>query len=147
MNLEAKRVSGRETRYFCDWEAKPLQLRMLKLSFLLIILLISSVASPVFSADRYRREDFPPGFIFGAGSSAYQVEGAAYEDGRSSSIWDAFAHEGNEHGDTGDVAIDEYHKYKVAECDNAFNRQLVLCSCNFRSLRRSHFFWARIVSL
>ncbi|KAJ6338500.1 hypothetical protein OIU76_008051 [Salix suchowensis] len=102
--------------------------------------------SPVFSADRYRREDFPPGFIFGAGSSAYQVEGAAYEDGRSSSIWDAFAHEGNEHGDTGDVAIDEYHKYKVVECDNAFNRQLVLCSCNFRSLRRSHFFWARIVN-
>ncbi|KAJ6710493.1 GLYCOSYL HYDROLASE [Salix koriyanagi] len=112
MNLEAKSVSGRETRYFCDWEAKPLQLRMLKLSFLLIILLISTVAVPVFSADRYRREDFPPGFIFGAGSSAYQVEGAAYEDGRSSSIWDAFAHEGNEHGDTGDVAIDEYHKYK-----------------------------------
>ncbi|KAB5569451.1 hypothetical protein DKX38_003244 [Salix brachista] len=146
MNLEAKSVSGTETRYFCDWEAKPLQLRMLKLSFLLITLLISSVAFPVFSADRYRREDFPPGFIFGAGSSAYQVEGAAYEDGRSSSIWDAFAHEGqfllvilmllqiqftiesslssttmadfpskytgNEHGDTGDVAIDEYHKYK-----------------------------------
>ncbi|KAJ6729459.1 hypothetical protein OIU85_020380 [Salix viminalis] len=112
MNLEAKSVSGRETRYFCVWEAKPLQLRMLKLSFLLIILLISTAAVPVFSADRYRREDFPPGFIFGAGSSAYQVEGAAYEDGRSSSIWDAFAHEGNEHGDTGDVAIDEYHKYK-----------------------------------
>uniref|UniRef100_A0A6N2MZ15 Beta-glucosidase n=1 Tax=Salix viminalis TaxID=40686 RepID=A0A6N2MZ15_SALVM len=102
MNLEAKSVSGRETRYFCVWEAKPLQLRMLKLSFLLIILLISTAAVPVFSADRYRREDFPPGFIFGA----------AYEDGRSSSIWDAFAHEGNEHGDTGDVAIDEYHKYK-----------------------------------
>lgn len=78
MNLEAKSVSGTETRYFCVWEAKPLQLRMLKLSFLLIILLISTVAFPVFSADRYRREDFPPGFIFGAGSSAYQVSSSIF---------------------------------------------------------------------
>ncbi|KAJ4770640.1 Beta-glucosidase 31 [Rhynchospora pubera] len=59
------------------------------------------------------RDDFPPGFIFGAGASAYQVEGAAAEDGRKPSIWDPYCHAGYEidHSD-GDVAADQYHKYK-----------------------------------
>ncbi|KAL5705687.1 beta-glucosidase [Ranunculus cassubicifolius] len=62
---------------------------------------------------RLSRLDFPPGFIFGAGSSAYQVEGAAAEDGRKPSIWDTFTHQGKtaDKG-TGDIAADQYHKYK-----------------------------------
>ncbi|KAJ8898601.1 hypothetical protein K2173_004214 [Erythroxylum novogranatense] len=71
-----------------------------------------SLAISVSCADNYSREDFPPGFVFGAATSAYQVEGAANLDGRSPSIWDNFTHEGNMHGDTGDVSVDEYHKYK-----------------------------------
>ncbi|KAH9655373.1 Beta-glucosidase 11 [Citrus sinensis] len=63
------------------------------------------------TAVEYTKNDFPPGFIFGSGTSAYQVEGAANEDGRTPSIWDTFAHAGNVPG-TGDVACDEYHKYK-----------------------------------
>ncbi|CAJ1806589.1 unnamed protein product [Sphenostylis stenocarpa] len=55
------------------------------------------------------RDQFPPDFVFGASTSAYQVEGAANEDGRKPSIWDTFSHSGN--GD-GDVACDQYHKYK-----------------------------------
>ncbi|PNY16231.1 beta-glucosidase 11-like protein [Trifolium pratense] len=42
------------------------------------------------------------------------VEGAANEDGRKPSIWDTFAHSGNGglyKGD-GDIACDQYHKYK-----------------------------------
>ncbi|GDY53881.1 hypothetical protein SVIO_045040 [Streptomyces violaceusniger] len=35
---------------------------------------------------------FPPGFLWGAASAAYQVEGAAQEDGRTPSIWDTFSH-------------------------------------------------------
>jgi len=59
------------------------------------------------------RNDFPPGFIFGAGTSAYQVEGAAAVDGRKPSIWDTYTHTGNmPDGTTGDVAADQYHHYK-----------------------------------
>ncbi|KAJ8898626.1 hypothetical protein K2173_004239 [Erythroxylum novogranatense] len=71
-----------------------------------------SLAVSVFCTDEYSKEDFPPGFVFGAATSAYQVEGAANMDGRSPSIWDTFTHSGNLHGDTGDVAVDQYHKYK-----------------------------------
>nr|XP_009417742.1 PREDICTED: beta-glucosidase 22-like [Musa acuminata subsp. malaccensis] len=59
------------------------------------------------------RDDFPPGFIFGAGTSAYQVEGAAAEDGRTPSIWDTYTRAGGMlDNSTGDVTSDQYHKYK-----------------------------------
>ena len=55
---------------------------------------------------------FPPGFIWGASTSAYQIEGAVEEDGRGRSIWDTFSHTpGKVHGgDTGDIACDSYHR-------------------------------------
>jgi beta-glucosidase len=58
---------------------------------------------------------FPPGFLWGAGTSAYQIEGAAHADGRGPSIWDTFSHTpGKVHGgDTGDVASDSYHRYEA----------------------------------
>lgn len=54
----------------------------------------------------------PPGFIWGAATAAYQIEGAATEDGRGASIWDTFSHTPGKvrHGDTGDVACDHYHR-------------------------------------
>src|SRR4051794_18218732 len=57
---------------------------------------------------------FPAGFVWGAATSAYQVEGAVREDGRGPSIWDTFAHTPGliEDGTTGDVAIDHYHRYR-----------------------------------
>lgn len=58
------------------------------------------------------RHDFPPGFIFGSATSAYQVEGAAFEDGRKASIFDTFAHSGFYGEENGDVATDMYHRYK-----------------------------------
>ncbi|KAM3749822.1 hypothetical protein ACB098_05G215400 [Castanea mollissima] len=62
--------------------------------------------------DKFSRDDFPPDFVFGSGTSAYQVEGAANEDGRGPSIWDSFSHSGKMHGGNGDIACDQYHKYK-----------------------------------
>jgi beta-glucosidase len=57
---------------------------------------------------------FPPGFVFGVASSAYQIEGAVNEDGRGPSIWDAFAHQPGRtaNGETGDVACDHYHRWE-----------------------------------
>ena len=55
---------------------------------------------------------FPDGFVWGAATSAYQIEGAWNEDGRGESIWDRFSHRSGttRNGDTGDVACDHYHR-------------------------------------
>jgi len=57
---------------------------------------------------------FPSQFLFGAATAAYQIEGAAFEDGRTASIWDTFARvPGAVVGaDNGDVACDHYHRYR-----------------------------------
>lgn len=56
---------------------------------------------------------FPDDFGWGAATSAYQIEGAAKEDGRGESIWDTFSRAPGRtrNGDTGDVAADHYHRY------------------------------------
>ncbi|HUH06695.1 MAG TPA: GH1 family beta-glucosidase [Egibacteraceae bacterium] len=56
---------------------------------------------------------FPPGFVWGGATASYQIEGAADEDGRGPSIWDTFSRTPGKvwNGDTGDVAIDHYHRY------------------------------------
>src|SRR6516162_2753104 len=73
---------------------------------------------------------FPKGFLWGAATAAYQVEGAWNVDGRGESIWDRFAHTaGNiKNGDTGDVACDSYHRYRE---DIALLKQLNLTSYRF----------------
>lgn len=55
---------------------------------------------------------FPPGFVWGAATASYQIEGATGADGRSPSIWDTFSHTpGRTHnGDNGDVACDHYRR-------------------------------------
>jgi beta-glucosidase len=56
----------------------------------------------------------PAGFRWGAATAAYQIEGAVHADGRGPSIWDAFSHTPGRtlRGDTGDVAVDHYHRWR-----------------------------------
>ena len=63
-------------------------------------------------ADGRRRDAFPPGFLWGAATAAYQIEGAPAEDGKGASVWDTFSHLPGRttHGDSGDIACDSYHR-------------------------------------
>ncbi|HEV8480907.1 MAG TPA: GH1 family beta-glucosidase [Candidatus Eisenbacteria bacterium] len=59
-------------------------------------------------------DSFPQGFLWGAATSAYQVEGSPLADGAGASIWHRFSHEAGriKNGDTGDVACDHYRRYE-----------------------------------
>ena len=81
---------------------------------------------------------FPDGFLWGSATAAYQVEGAAWEDGRGACIWDTYArtpgmvHEGH----NGDVACDHYHRYAD---DVALMQKLNLGAYRFSTS------WARVM--
>lgn len=56
---------------------------------------------------------FPDSFVFGAGSSAYQTEGAWNEDGKGRSFFDWYLNDNHSTfiTENGNVATDSYHKY------------------------------------
>ncbi|XP_004295223.1 PREDICTED: beta-glucosidase 12-like [Fragaria vesca subsp. vesca] len=76
---------------------------------------LSPSRTPIYDTAFLNRTSFPEGFVFGTASAAYQYEGAAKEGGRGPSIWDTYTHEHPERitdGSNGDVANDQYHRYK-----------------------------------
>ncbi|CAL9003918.1 unnamed protein product [Prunus brigantina] len=87
-----------------------------RLLLCLITLALSTAAvKPSHDSMPFNRTSFPAGFVFGAGSAAYQSEGAALTHGRGLSIWDTFIRKHPEKisdGSNGDVANDFYHHYK-----------------------------------
>jgi beta-glucosidase len=87
----------------------------------------AAAAAPVAAG---RGGPFPDGFVWGAATAAYQIEGAAAEDGKGPSIWDMFCKKpGAIWGDqSGDVACDHYHRYKE---DVALARSLGLRAYRF----------------
>ncbi|KAJ8879138.1 hypothetical protein PR048_019744 [Dryococelus australis] len=77
---------------------------------LLAVLVLTAV-----SCGAARNLTFPDGFMFGAGSAAYQIEGAWNTSGKGESIWDRLIHTRQETDPTaeaGDIAADSYHHYK-----------------------------------
>ncbi|XP_022960187.1 vicianin hydrolase-like [Cucurbita moschata] len=75
----------------------------------------SPSVEPSHTSVPFNRSSFPAGFLFGAGSAAYQLEGAASKDGRGPSIWDTFTRNHPEKiwdHSSGEVATDFYHRYK-----------------------------------
>ncbi|KAA5601228.1 GH1 family beta-glucosidase [Blastochloris sulfoviridis] len=71
----------------------------------------------------------PRDFIWGTSTAAFQIEGAAREDGRGMSVWDTFCAAGKvANRDTGDVACDHYHRYPE---DIALMRELGIAAYRF----------------
>jgi beta-glucosidase len=58
---------------------------------------------------------FPKNFLWGAATSAYQIEGAARIDGKGLSVWDMMCRKPGAvwRGQNGDVACDHYRRYKA----------------------------------
>jgi len=83
--------------------------------------------------------DFPADFLWGTATASYQVEGAAYEDGRGECIWDTFSRKPGAvyAGENGNIACDQYHRYPE---DAALMAEL-----GFKSYRFS-IAWPRIIS-
>ncbi|XP_059283635.1 beta-glucosidase 18-like isoform X1 [Lycium ferocissimum] len=81
--------------------------------FLLCLLLFVSVNS-LEEQHNVKSSQFPDGFLFGATTSAYQIEGAFLEDGKGLSNWDVFSHTKGriKNGDNGDIADDHYHRFQ-----------------------------------
>lgn len=81
---------------------------------------------------------FPERFLWGAATSAYQIEGSPLADGAGPSIWHRFAHTPGtiRDGDTGDVACDHYRRFRE---DVALMRELGLKAYRFSIA------WARVL--
>ncbi|GJN32332.1 hypothetical protein PR202_gb20832 [Eleusine coracana subsp. coracana] len=94
-------------------------LLVLLLHGLLGLSMALSVHGKVGENTNLTRESFPPGFVFGTASSAYQVEGNANKYGRGPCIWDTFLmHPGTTPDNaTANVTVDEYHRY-MDDVDN-----------------------------
>ncbi|KAL7103590.1 hypothetical protein ACP275_08G189000 [Erythranthe tilingii] len=94
---------------------KKIKFKCIFISNCLLLLLL--LQSPISTGEstieeqqvRIKASDFPNGFLFGASTSAYQIEGAVVEDGKSVSNWDIFCR--TDDGTNGDVADDHYHRY------------------------------------
>jgi len=81
---------------------------------------------------------FPTDFLWGAATSAYQIEGSPLADGAGPSIWHEFAHTPGRtrDGDTGDMACDHYRRYRE---DVALMRELGLNAYRFSTS------WSRVL--
>jgi beta-glucosidase len=73
---------------------------------------------------------FPPSFLWGAATSAYQIEGSPLADGAGASIWHRYSRTPNmmKDGDTGDVACDHYRRMPA---DVKLMRELGLTAYRF----------------
>ncbi|HEX2101304.1 MAG TPA: GH1 family beta-glucosidase [Candidatus Synoicihabitans sp.] len=82
------------------------------------------------SGSRARRSAFPPNFVWGAATSAYQIEGAARVDGRGPSVWDMLCARPDRvwERQNGDVACDHYHRFRE---DVALMRETGLAAYRF----------------
>ncbi|GAB2260879.1 hypothetical protein Droror1_Dr00011734 [Drosera rotundifolia] len=94
---------------------KSLMTMAMRVGLVFYMLALASLTCYRVNGDSLSLSKFPKDFIFGAGSAAYQYEGAWNEDGKGPSIWDTFTQKQPDKiadHSTGDVADDFYHRYK-----------------------------------
>lgn len=105
--------------------------------FFLILISTSSTGFAQSQSDTLRLNAFGEDFLWGTACAAYQIEGAWNESGKGPSIWDDFTHKkGKVHNnETGDIAVDFYHRYKE---DIGLNKEM-----GFKVFRFS-ISWSRI---
>lgn len=79
--------------------------------------IISNAQNPLTSKNESWK--FPSGFYWGVASAAYQIEGAAQDEGRGPSIWDVLTHRTTITltNDTGDVGCNQYYLYKQGQSE------------------------------
>ena len=73
---------------------------------------------------------FAKGFVWGAATSSYQIEGTGRDSGKGQNIWDVFTKEPGRvyEGHTGDIACDHYHRFRE---DVAYMKELGLKGYRF----------------
>jgi beta-glucosidase len=91
---------------------------------------LDTTTAPAAAVEQTLIASLPPSFRWGAATAAYQIEGAATEDGRGSSIWDTYCRVPGaiDGADTGDIACDHYHRMPA---DVALMRTLGLDAYRF----------------
>ena len=99
-------LSRRRFAKFAAWSALGISAKSAKAA--------GGTSSAAIEPSKSRLATFPPDFLWGTATSAYQIEGAVNEDGRGTSIWDCFVRVKGKIVDqsTADVANDHYHRYK-----------------------------------
>ncbi|XP_047356137.1 myrosinase 1-like [Vespa velutina] len=89
--------------------------RIMSRKIIILFIFVASTQGNNLSEENEEYLRFPPNFLLGAATAAYQIEGAWNVSDKGESIWDRFSHERNGlivNNDTGDIASDSYHKFK-----------------------------------
>jgi beta-glucosidase len=76
--------------------------------------LIKKPETDIYNMDNKPEKKFPENFTWGAAAASYQIEGAAYADGKGLSVWDMMCRQPGKvfEGHTGEVACDHYNRYR-----------------------------------